>query len=81
MNSGGMNSENTHLHLHLNICLRCHTLPVKFSSWHAEGPVMVPYCLRCGKEVEVLHMSIDIPVSLLNDQAYSEFALRLPIEG
>jgi transcription elongation factor Elf1 len=71
-----MNPDTKQLHLYLSICLRCQTLPVKTSSWQAGGDPALPYCLICGEEVEVMRMSIAIPVSLLNDKAYSGLALR-----
>jgi hypothetical protein len=35
----------------------------------------------CGEQRETICMSIAIPVSLLNDKAYSEWASRLAMEG
>jgi hypothetical protein len=77
MNHRSMNPDNKQLHLYLNICLKCHTMPVKYSSWEAGGDVALPYCLICGKEVEVIRMNLSIPVSLLHDKVYSELALRM----
>jgi hypothetical protein len=62
--------------LYLNICLRCQSLPVKHSSWSAEGAAALPYCVMCGKQRETIRMAITIPVSLLNNEAYSEWALQ-----
>lgn len=53
---------------------------MKTSSWQAGGDSALPYCLVCGEEVEVMQMSIAIPVSLLNDKAYSGLALRGVVE-
>jgi hypothetical protein len=78
MNNGRMNSENKRLHLYLKICLRCHTLPVQYSSWEAGGDMELPYCvLHDGEKPEMVRMSIAIPISLLRDEAYSKVALRI----
>jgi hypothetical protein len=79
-----MNATNPQLQLHLSICLRCHALPVKNLSWEPTGHTVSQYCRFCqtqGKESEMIYMNIAIPVSLLNDQAYSEVALHLAMDG
>jgi hypothetical protein len=75
-----MNVNTLQLRLHLNICLRCHTLPVQSSSWEMRGERALPCCLHGDEQPEVVQMTIAIPVSLLNDKAYSKVALRLAME-
>jgi transcription elongation factor Elf1 len=62
-----------HIQLHMNICLRCHTQPVKSSSWCAGGDTARTLCFTC--DTPLIHMDMRIPALLLRDETYSEWTV------
>ena len=70
-----MEQTNKYVTLSMDVCFKCESLPVKFSSWEGEHQSNCPVCKQRGIDNPLVQMEIKIPASLLNDEAYSPFLL------